>query len=303
MDRGPLLLEKNMQTIGLIGLGVMGRAMAANLLKAGFPLIVFNRTLSRCDELADLGAVVAASPAELASKSHTVLVIVSDTAAVESILFGPKGLADGLHKGAVVIDMSTISPASTIQFAERLRRLGCEMLDAPVSGGEEGAQKATLTIMAGGTPKVFEDCLPLFRALGKNITYTGTNGNGQKTKLVNQVIGALNLLATIEGIRLASASGLDLQCTLQAVSGGAAASWMLGNVPPKIQNHDFEPGFSIRLEDKDLNLAQELAKESGDNFPGLALVHSLFAEATRAGLGHEATHGLIHLWSRSATAN
>ena len=289
-----------MQTIGFIGLGVMGQAMAANLLKSGFPLIVFNRTRSRCDELAGLGAVVAESPAALAYESHIVILIVSDTAAVESVLFGAQGVADGLKKGTIVIDMSTISPALTVQFAGRLRCIGCEMLDAPVSGGEEGARKGSLAIMAGGRRAIFEECFPVFQTLGKTITYTGASGNGQKTKLVNQVIGALNLLATVEGIRLARDAGLDLDCTLQAVSGGAAASWMLGNLPAKIRNNDFRPGFSIRLEDKDLRLARELAEEAGGSFPGLTLVQSLFADAMQKGLANEATQGLIHLWDQPA---
>jgi 3-hydroxyisobutyrate dehydrogenase len=286
-----------MRTIGLIGLGVMGQAMAANLLKSGFPLIIFNRTRSRCDGLAGLGAVVATSPAELASKSQIVILIVSDTVAVESSLFGTNGVAAGLKKGTIVIDMSTISPAATVQFADRLRLVGCEMLDAPVSGGEDGARKGTLAIMAGGAPSAFEASLPVFQTLGKTITYVGTNGNGQKTKLVNQVIGALNLLAAVEGVRLARAAGLDLERTLRAVSGGAAASWMLENLPPKIQSNDFRPGFSIRLEDKDLRLARDLAEETGTALPGLTLVQSLFAEAVQKGFSNEATQGLIHLWN------
>jgi 3-hydroxyisobutyrate dehydrogenase-like beta-hydroxyacid dehydrogenase len=289
-----------MQAIGFIGLGVMGQAMAANLLKSGFSLVVFNRTRSRCENLAGLGAAVAESPAELAHKSHIIILIVSDTAAVESVLFGSKGVAGGLKTGTIVIDMSTISPAATVQFADRLRRAGCELLDAPVSGGEEGARKGSLAIMAGGSRAVFEECLPVFQALGKTITYTGATGTGQKTKLVNQLIGALNLLATVEGIRLARGAGLDLDCTLQAVSGGAAASWMLGNLPAKIRSNDFSPGFSIRLEDKDLRLARELAEEIGGTFAGLTLVQSLFADAMRKGLANEATHGLIHLWDQPA---
>lgn len=169
-----------------------------------------------------------------------------------------------------------------------------------MSGGEEGAKQASLTIMVGGSRPVFEDCLPVFQAMGRKITYTGPCGNGQKTKLVNQVIGALNLLATLEGLRLAQAAGLDVACTLSAVSGGAASSWMLGNVPPKIERDDFRPGFSIRLQEKDLRLARELAEESDLECPGITLIQSLFSEAVRRGLGGEASHGLIHLWGRSA---
>lgn len=291
-----------MQTIGFIGLGVMGQGMATNLLKAGFPLTVSNRMQSRCAALAKLGASVASSPRELASQSDVIILMVSDTAAVEAVLFTSGGVLEGAKTGTIVIDMSTISPASTVRFADRLRSLGCEMLDAPVSGGEEGARNGALTIMAGGKRETFDKCVPIFQTLGKTITYTGPIGNGQKTKLVNQVVGAMNLLATIEGLRLARGVGLDLECTLQAISQGAAGSWMLGNLPPKIQRDDFKPGFSIVLKNKDLCLARELAEETGGDFPGLALVQSLFAEAVRRGLGNEATQGLIHLWASPATA-
>lgn len=288
-----------MKSIGFIGLGVMGQAMAANLLKAGFPLTIFNRTLSRCTPLGELGAVIAACPADVARRSEVVILMVSDTSAVESLLYGADGVAEGLEKGTIIVDMSTISPAAAMRFAADLRGRGCEMLDAPVSGGEEGAKRGSLTIMAGGSRAAFEECLPVLQVMGKTITYTGPSGNGQKTKLVNQVIGALNLLATIEGLRLARASGLDVVNTLSAVSGGAASSWMLGNVPPKIGKGDYRPGFSIRLQEKDLRLARELAEESHVECPGLTLVQSLFSAAMRRGLENEASHGLIHLWEQS----
>lgn len=284
--------------LGFIGLGIMGRPMAVNLLKAGFPLTVFNRTAAKCVPLVELGASRVSSPKELASRSDVVITIVSDTPDVESVLFGESGVWHGLKEGAIVIDMSTISPRTTVDFAGRLREKRCEMLDAPVSGGERGAVEGTLSIMVGGKRDVFERCLPIFQAMGKSIVYTGPNGNGQKTKLVNQVIGSLNLLAIVEGLRLARAAGLDLETTLQAVSSSAASSWMLQYLAPKILEGDFAPGFSIRLHQKDLRLACKLIEELGEDLPGTALSYSCFTRAVEKGLGNQGNQGLINLWEK-----
>ena len=288
-----------MLKVGFIGLGIMGQPMATNLLKAGFPLSALERTRAKSEPLLALGASLAKSPQELALQSEVVITMVPDTPDVESVLFDKDGVFYGLKAGTTIIDMSTISPSATIQFARRLAERGCEMLDAPVSGGEEGARGGTLAIMVGGKKEVFEQCLPIFRAMGKTITYTGPIGNGQKTKLVNQVVGALNILAVVEGLRLARGAGLDVKATVRAISGGAAGSWMLTNVPPKILNDDFAPGFSIRLEHKDLKLALDLARELGGDFPGLQLVHSLYARAMDAGLAGQGSHGLINLWQET----
>ena len=171
------------------------------------------------------------------------------------------------------------------------------MLDAPVSGGESGAINATLSIMVGGRRPVFEKCLPVLETVGKNIVYAGPSGSGQKTKLVNQVVGSLNLLATIEGLRLASAAGLDLENTLAAVGAGAAGSWMLSNLGPKISRGDFNPGFFLRLHQKDLRLAAEFLEQTGIEAPGTALMHRLFTEAVARGLGEYGNQGLYRLWS------
>lgn len=285
--------------IGFIGLGIMGRPMAEHLLKAGYRLIVFNRTASKTKTLVDQGAEVAGSPAELAAACEVIITMVSDTPDVEEVLFGQAGVSEGLTVGKIVIDMSTISPAATEKFAERLRAASCEMLDAPVSGGEPAARAATLTIMAGGKREVFEKCQPIFAALGKNIVYCGKNGNGQRTKLVNQVICALNILAMTEGLRLAKLAKLDLPSTLQAVSGGAAGSWMLSNLAPRILKNDFAPGFTMRLQSKDLRLATELMQSLGKEFPGTALTHQLFQQAVEKGLGEQGTQGLINLFPLS----
>ncbi|KAA0229844.1 NAD(P)-dependent oxidoreductase [candidate division KSB1 bacterium] len=283
--------------IGFIGLGIMGRPMAEHLLKAGYRLTVFNRTASKTKSLVAQGAEAANSPAELAVSCDVIITMVPDTADVEEVLFGNAGVKEGLSAGKIVIDMSTISPEATEKFAERMRESNCEMLDAPVSGGEPGAIAATLTIMAGGKQEIFEKCQPIFATLGKNIVYTGKNGNGQRTKLVNQVICALNILAMTEGLRLAKLSKLDLQTTLQAVSGGAAGSWMLNNLAPRILKNDFAPGFMMRLQSKDLRLAAELMQSLGKEFPGTALTHQLFQQAVEKGLGEQGTQGLINLFA------
>jgi 3-hydroxyisobutyrate dehydrogenase len=193
--------------------------------------------------------------------------------------------------------MSTISPQATAEFADRIRKKECEMLDAPVSGGEKGAVEGTLSIMVGGKEEPFELCLPLFEAMGKTVTHTGPNGNGQRTKLVNQVVGAITILATTEGIRLAAAAGLNVANTLSALSGGAAASWALTHLGSKIEQKDFAPGFSLQLQHKDLRLVKELAAQLNLDLPAAELTHCLFSHAVEKGLGHHGHHALIKLWS------
>ncbi|PYU63824.1 MAG: hypothetical protein DMG49_27735 [Acidobacteria bacterium] len=288
-----------MLRVGFIGTGIMGQPMAINLLKAGFPLMVFNRTKSRCEPLVALGAAVGRSARELAEQSDVVIAIVSDTSDVEQVLFSEGGVWHGVRQGMTFIDMSTISPRATVQFSKRLLEKGCEMLDAPVSGGERGAREKTLGIMVGGKRDVFDRCLTLFQAMGKTITYAGPSGNGQKTKLVNQVVAAINLLAVVEGLRLVRAAGLDAEPTVRAISSGAASSWMLTNLAPKILNNDFAPGFSIRLQSKDLNLVTQFIADVGGQFPGAQLVSSLFAEALRRGFGEAGNQGLINLWNEA----
>ena len=282
--------------VGFVGLGIMGAPMAANLIGAGFALNVYNRTPGKCEALERLGAKAYPKPSKLASASEVVVTIVSDTPDVEAVLFGENGLAEGLEPGSVVIDMSTISPTRTVEFAARLADQQVDMLDAPVSGGDKGAIAGTLSIMVGGKQAAFNRCLPLFEAMGKNIVYAGPNGNGQKTKLVNQVVGSLNLLAMIEGLRMAEQAGLDPQRTLDAVGAGAAGSWMWTHLGPRVAQRDFAPGFMIRLHQKDLRLAAEFMRDLGIDMPGTALSHELFTEALRKGLGEQGNQGLYKLW-------
>jgi 3-hydroxyisobutyrate dehydrogenase len=229
-------------------------------------------------------------------QSDVIITIVSDTPDVEAVLFGSDGVGYGVRDGSVVIDMSTISPDATIAFARRLAEKGCDMLDAPVSGGEKGAIEGTLAIMVGGKQEVFDRCLPILQAVGKTIVYAGQSGNGQKTKLVNQIICGLNIVAMVEGLRLARTAGLDLETTLRVVSSGAAGSWMLSNLAPKILRGDFAPGFSIRLQQKDLRLVREAVELMGMTSPGVELAYSLFSEALAKGLGNQGTQGLINLF-------
>ena len=284
-----------MMHIGFIGLGIMGKPMALNLIKAGFDLTVHNRTAAKCLPLVEAGAAQANTAREAADGSDVVITIVSDTPDVESVLFGEDGISQGVSKGQVVIDMSTVSPAATASFAQRLKDLGAEMLDAPVTGGEKGAIEGSLAIMVGGRKDTFDRCLPIFEALGKTIVHAGENGAGQKTKLVNQILCAQHIVAMVDALRFAGLAGLDLDATLKIVSSGAAGSWMLSNLAPRILNDDFAPGFSIRLQQKDLRLVHEAAEKFETSFPVTELTYRLFTEAVEAGLGELGTQGMIKL--------
>lgn len=282
--------------IGFIGTGVMGRPMAANLLRKGYRVGIVERHPERDAVLVERGATVAKSARELAAASEVMILMLPDTRAVEEVLFSEDGVARGARAGTIVIDMSTISPARSVEFAQRLAREGHAMLDAPVSGGERGAIEGTLGIMVGGAPETFERCRGIFEAMGKTITYAGPSGCGQKTKLVNQLVGATNLLAAVEGLRLARAAGLDVETTLRAISSGAAASWMLANLGPKMLAGDFAPGFSLRLQYKDISLLSEWIASLGGEYPAAELIESIYKRALEAGLGEQGNQGLINLW-------
>lgn len=280
--------------LGFIGLGIMGVPMAMNLRKAGFEVIVYNRTPAKTETLRSLGASVADSPKQVAAEAEIIITIVSDTPDVQDVLFGESGVAAGLTPGKIVVDMSTISPEATKAFATKISAHGCELLDAPVSGGEPGAIAGTLTIMVGGSQAAFEKCRAVFSAMGKNIVHTGPSGSGQCTKMVNQVICSLNIVAMTEGLLLAQRAGLDLARTLQVVANGAAGSWMLTNLAPRILQNDFAPGFMMKLQQKDLRLAMELLAGAEEQFPGTKLAHQLFSHAVALGLGAQGTQGLIN---------
>ena len=288
------------ERIGFVGLGIMGRPMALNVLKAGFPLTVWNRTTSKMKPLTDAGAEPSTSPADAASKSDITITIVSDTPDVEEVVCGRDGVLHGASPGSVVVDMSTISPSVTRRIAQTCGEKGVEMLDAPVSGGDRGAIAGTLSIMVGGDAETFERVRPVFDAMGRTVTYCGPSGLGQATKLCNQVIGALNLLAMCEGLVLGMKEGLDPTTLLQAVSAGAAGSWMLSNLGPKVVRRDLGPGFMVRLQQKDLRLVMEAANEVGASLPGTSLVHQLFNAVEAAGGGNLGTQALITALERLA---
>ncbi|MGB9737520.1 NAD(P)-dependent oxidoreductase [Chloroflexus sp.] len=286
------------ERIGFIGLGIMGRGMAANILRAGFPLTVWNRTPERADEFVAAGAQLATSPADLAARSDIVISCVSDTPDVEAVLFGPQGAVEGARAGMLMIDMSTISPQGAQQFAARLAERGIGFLDAPVSGGSEGAARGTLSIMVGGPADLVERAMPVFQAMGKTITHVGGHGAGQTVKLVNQILVVGTMLAISEAFVFAQASGVDLEKALTAVSGGAAGSWMLSNRGPQVIRRDWRPGFTIDLQQKDLRLVLAAADAVGAPMLVTSTVFHLYRTLQAAGLGHEGNHALIKALER-----
>ncbi|GIV89372.1 MAG: tartronate semialdehyde reductase [Chloroflexus sp.] len=288
------------ERIGFIGLGIMGRGMAANILRAGFPLTVWNRTPGRADEFVAAGAQLATSPADLAERSDIVISCVSDTPDVEAVLFGPQGAIEGARAGMLMIDMSTISPQGAQQFAARLAERGIGFLDAPVSGGSEGAARGTLSIMVGGPADLVERAMPVLQAMGKTITHVGGHGAGQTVKLVNQILVVGTMLAISEAFVFAQASGVDLEKALTAVSGGAAGSWMLSNRGPQVIRRDWRPGFTIDLQQKDLRLVLAAADAVGAPMLVTSTVFHLYRTLQAAGLGHEGNHALIKALERLA---
>ena len=281
------------ERIGFIGLGIMGEPMCRNLMKAGYACTVNTRTKSRAGQLIAEGAVWSDSPKDTAGKSDVIITIVTDTPDVEKVILGEGGIIEGIHPGSVVIDMSTISPSATQAMAAALKEKGADMLDAPVSGGDTGAIAGTLSIMVGGKQEVFDRCLPVFEAMGKSINLIGDHGAGQMTKLCNQVAVSVTNLAMAEALILAARAGLDMEKMLAAISGGAAGSWQLTNLAPRIIKRDFDPGFMVKLQQKDLRLVLGAASELGLGLPGASLAHQLFNAVEAAGEGDEGTQALV----------
>ncbi len=279
--------------LGFIGLGIMGRPMVKNLLKAGYEVTVWNRSEPGIADCVDAGAKRGASPADVAAKADVVLSCVTDSPDVEQVYLGEDGVIHSVSEGMIAIDMSTISPMVAQSVAEKLGEKGVKMLDAPVSGGESGAVGGTLSIMVGGPDETFEQCLPILEAMGSRITHIGPNGLGQTVKLCNQITGAVNILAMCEGLVLGAKFGADMEKLVEAVSAGAAGSWMMSNLAPKILERDFSPGFMIKLQQKDLRLVLEAAQEMKVSLPGTALVNQLFQSVEGLGLGDEGTQALV----------
>lgn len=280
-----------MTRLGFVGLGIMGSGMASNLIAAGHHLTVWNRTASRYE---GIDATRAASPRDVGTRSDVVFVCVSDTPDVEEVVFGDEGAIHGLAPGSVVVDHSTISPTATVHMAERAAARGVSWVDAPVSGGSEGAARGTLAVMAGGPAEALERVRPYLDTYSRSIVHVGERpGSGQMAKAVNQVLVVVNQLAVSEALLLADAAGLDLRATLSAVEGGAAGSWMLSNRGPQMIERDWSPGFTIDLQQKDLRIALDAADHHGVPMPGVALVFQLYRGLQERGLGGEGNHALV----------
>ena len=261
--------------LGFVGLGIMGAPMAGQLIKAGHQVFVYTRS-KVATEIAQSSAVQCASAAEVAQKADIIITMVPDTPDVDLVLFGENGIASGLSKGKIVVDMSSISPIATKEFAKKINVLGCDYLDAPVSGGEVGAKNATLSIMVGGDENVFESIKPIFELMGKNINLVGGNGDGQTAKVANQIIVALNIEAVAEALLFASKAGADPVKVRQALMGGFAGSKILEVHGERMVKRTFDPGFRIELHQKDLNLALNSARALGVSLPNTATAQELF---------------------------
>ena len=281
------------ESIGFIGTGIMGAGMARNLHKAGFPLTVWNRTREKTCPLAEEGISVSESVRALVDASAVVVLCLGDTPDVEAVLFGEGGAAGGDIAGKLFVDCSTVSPEATKVFAARLAEAGAALLDAPVSGGSEGATKGTLSIMVGGAADDVRRARSVFEAMGKTVTHVGPHGAGQMVKLVNQILVAGSMLAMGEALNFARAGGLDLGTVLAAVKDGAAGSWTLSNRGPQVIADDWRPGFTIDLQQKDLRLVRETADALGVPTLGTDIAASLYRVLQRAGLGAEGNHALI----------
>lgn len=275
------------ERIGFIGLGIMGRPMAGHLVDAGYAVTVWNRTRSKMQGLVERGAKAGESPKDVAERSDITITMVADTPDVVEVILGPQGVLHGVRRGAVVVDMSTISPVATRDIAQRLGERGAEMLDAPVSGGEKGAIDATLSIMVGGKPEVFERVLPVFQAMGKQIVHLGAVGAGQVTKACNQLVLSLTLLGVAEALTLARKAGVDPAKVRAALLGGFAQSRVLELHGQRMLDRNFEPGFRTRLYHKDMGIVMETGRSAGMPLVGGALAAQLYQVAMAEGLGEK----------------
>ncbi len=281
------------KTIGYIGLGIMGRAMTANLIKAGFDVTVWNRSPEKCDAFVKLGAKVADSPAAMAAAGPDVICVnVTDTPDVKAVLFGEQGVAHGAKDGLIVIDHSTISAVATKDFASRLARQGVTLLDAPVSGGDVGAQAGTLSIMIGGKAEAVQRAMPVFEAVGKNIVHLGESGTGQTCKACNQITVVCNLMGVCEALLLARECGLDAHKMIEVLGSGAGGSWQLSNLGPKILAGDFAPGFAVNMVLKDLGILQDVARRLGIDLEATELAQGKFKTVAKQGGGKLGTQAM-----------
>lgn len=280
------------KVIGFIGLGVMGKSMAAHLLKAGFEVFVYTRTKDKSSELLSQGAKWAAAPKEIAQKANVIISMVGYPSDVEEIYLGENGLIENGKQGTYLIDMTTSTPTLAVTIAEEAKKRGMESLDAPVSGGDIGARDAKLTIMVGGSSEAFEAVRPIFDILGSNVVHQGPAGSGQHTKMCNQIAIASNMIGVTEAISYAKKAGLDPDRVLKSISSGSAGSWSLSNLVPRMVEGDFEPGFYIKHFIKDMKIALDEAERMGMDAPGLSLSKSLYEGLAEAGEENSGTQAL-----------
>lgn len=283
------------RTVGFIGTGIMGQPMAENVIDAGYEVVAHNRSRQSVEELAELGAQPATSPADVTRRADVIVTVLPDTDAVTSVVTGPDGILDELSEGQIYIDMSTISPGKTEELAEMVDERGAAMLDAPISGGEEGAIEGTLSIMVGGEEDVFEDVYDLFEAMGETITLTGENGAGQVTKATNQIIVGCTHQAVAEGLLLAHRAGADLEQVLAAISGGAASCWSLSERAPRVIRGNFDAGFFSSYQYKDLRIATDAGEEYGVPMPETQVAHEMYKSMEEMGHGEDDHSAVIQV--------
>jgi len=283
------------ETVGFIGLGIMGGPMATNLVDAGYDVVGHNRSPEPVAELEEYGGAGAETPAAVAERSEVVITCLPDSPVVEEIVRGENGVLAGLEEGMTVIDMSTISPTVTENLADEIEDRSAAMLDAPISGGEEGAIDGTLSIMVGGDESVFEDCRDLFEVLGETVTHCGPNGAGQTTKACNQIVVAAQMVGVSEALVFAHNAGADLESVVEAISGGAAGCWTLDNRAPDMIQGEFDPGFFASYQYKDLRIATDAGEAFGSPMPQTAVAHELYKAMETTGRGRDDNSGVMQI--------
>lgn len=284
------------KTVGFIGLGVMGNSMASHILEAGYPVLVYTRTKQKAEEIVNKGAVWQETVKDLSEKADIVITMVGYPSDVEEIYLGENGILRHAKEGAFVIDMTTSKPSLAKKIAEKAKEKSIHALDAPVSGGDIGARNGTLAIMAGGEKEAFEACLPLFSVMGENIQYQGPAGSGQHTKMCNQIAIAAGMVGVAEAMAYAEKSGLNPEQVLKSITTGAAGSWSLSNLAPRMLKGDFAPGFYVKHFIKDMGIALEEAELMGEEMPGLALAKSLYDKLSAQGEENSGTQSIYKLW-------
>ncbi len=279
--------------IGWIGTGVMGRSMCGHLMKAGYAATVFNRTASKCQALVDEGATLASSPQEVAEKSDVVFTIVGYPADVRAVILGENGVLAGVKSGSVIVDMTTSEPKLAVEIAEAASKKSVASIDAPVSGGDIGAREARLSIMIGGETEAVQAVQPLFELMGKTIVHQGPAGSGQHTKMVNQILISSGMIGVCEALLYGHKAGLDLETVLKSVGSGAAGSWSLNNLGPRMIQGNFDPGFYVEHFIKDMGIALAESRRMGLSMPGLALAEQLYQAVAAQGHARDGTHALM----------